>query len=131
MKKKGQVSIEALMAIAILLILFIGIYAIYFTKSQELNLAQKEIKEKEDCTKIANLLTNTFILGENTIFITKTANNLTIEPQNKKIYSENSFCTLVTNQVYNDDSFLNQTFTIEKGNIRIENKERRVIVANV
>ncbi|HIG93631.1 TPA: hypothetical protein HA234_05540, partial [Candidatus Woesearchaeota archaeon] len=66
MKQKGQAGIEALFAIGVIVILFIGIYAVYNDKSRNLLAVEQELRQREVCVGLANDIVSVFTLGEGT-----------------------------------------------------------------
>ena len=62
--RKAQGGMEGLIALGIIFMIFIGVYMISNSKNSDLINVNKEIVEREDCFKIANLITSIYNLGE-------------------------------------------------------------------
>ncbi|MBI4153118.1 hypothetical protein HY497_01225 [Candidatus Woesearchaeota archaeon] len=128
MKKKAQAGMEAMIAIGVIFVLFLGTYLMYMAKNSDVVRSQQQLNEREDCFKVANGITNAFTLGDSTIKAT-IYHELTVYPAEQRIETANAFCTFPLKAVYDSALTLN-SFTLQPGKITIENSEGMITLRN-
>ena len=129
MNKKAQVGIEALVGIAVVFFIFLGMFILYETKRSDVFRAEQELKEREECLSIATLVTTIFILGDDTQITTKLNYPMTIQPSAQKIEMEHSFCTIRVAGISNNASSNN--FLLSPGLVQISNENGDLQIENV
>ena len=77
--RKAQVSMELIIMISILLIMFISISIYSFNKKNEIKATEDYLDRKDNCLKISNLISETYIGGDGTNVVTKSEYNLSID----------------------------------------------------
>ncbi|MFH1828130.1 MAG: hypothetical protein ABH824_02600 [Nanoarchaeota archaeon] len=128
--KKAQIGLEAIASISLLLFLFLGMYLIYLAKDTEIIVLRERLDEREDCLKLANTINNAYSLGDYVEITVQITENITIEPGQQRIYSENSFCTIPLRTISQNSSLTYDSFTLQPGNMTITNDNGLVIVNN-
>jgi len=128
--RKGQVGMEAIISVGIVIFLFLGLFLVYFYKSAEISNLEQELDERAECMELANVITNVFALGDGVEITVKISENMTVEPGKQRIYSENSFCTFPVKRVFQNSSLVFDSFILQSGNVSIINEEGAVIVNN-
>lgn len=124
--QKAQTSIEFIAAIGFLLLVFIVLVS--FITQIKIDLFKTEIivKERTECIKLANLITETY-LHEDGIIVNKDLEfNASIEPSSRLISIKNKeevFCTIPISSVTKVD--------LLKGNLIIKNNKGIVVLENV
>lgn len=117
--RKGQISINFLFAIAIVLILFIITIGITFDKRTEIKNTRDQLDKMNLCLLISDSISKIYIGGDGTRI---TLNSYyTINLKNKFIDVEDVPCN---SMIEMSDTELN------KGQIIIENKEGEIIIKN-
>ena len=123
--KKAQVSIELLSVVGFLFLVFLIIFGIIYEKRIDVIKTEDYIKERTECIKLSNLITEAYLHEEGIIIKNKINFNASINP-NLNLISINDkteiFCTLFISNVSN--------VSLVKGDIKIENKDRFVDVKN-
>lgn len=127
--KKSQAALEAMIALGVIFILFIGVYGIYLLKNSDVIRSRQHLEEREDCLKMANAITSAFLLKDSATTIT-IYHELTISPSAQRIETEKASCTFPVKSVY-DDALKQEPFTLQPGKITVENKEGMVVIENV
>lgn len=61
--KKGQISIEFLFSIGIVLVIFIMLIFLSFEKTKEVRGIEKILDKKAECIRMANMISGVFSLG--------------------------------------------------------------------
>lgn len=64
--RKAQISIEFLFALGIILLLFLVLFAFWFEKNIEVKKTGDYLEKKNECTRVASLLSSAFIGGDGT-----------------------------------------------------------------
>lgn len=81
--KKGQATIEFLFTSGAMIFILLLVLAMIFIKSIDLNKTSKSLKERDDCLRIANAITYSFIAGNN--YTIKLRAPVTINPSQKAL----------------------------------------------
>ena len=63
--KKGQATIEFIFTTGMMVFIFIVILIVIFNRSIELNKISTETKQRDDCLRLANVITYSFLTGNN------------------------------------------------------------------
>lgn len=93
-KKKGQISIEAMISFGILFMIFIASFWIYQNKYADLNESEIIIQESGECLKLANNLANIFTSGEGSQITVNLEKSMTVNPAEKRITTEHTLCLI-------------------------------------
>jgi hypothetical protein len=128
MAKKGQASMEAMIAIGVLFVIFFVMFMFYNQKNIDLNNTEIELTAKSECFKLSLAINNIFSLGENSQITLNLKNNITVEPEQKRIESESATCTIITNQVSDQSVLTGQRFTLLEGDITLSNDNNIVVI---
>ena len=64
---KGQVAIEGMMSIGIILLLFLIIFAFTFERRVELIKTENYLNKRQECLKFSNLISSVYTAGDGTI----------------------------------------------------------------
>src|SRR3989344_5787921 len=101
--KKAQHAIEGMIVLGVVFLIFFFLFFLYQTKSRDVNLSGKQMGYRDDCQRISNAITNTYMLGGNTVMIVnvKNLNGATITPDSQVIEVNTVSCTFPTAQVSN------------------------------
>src|SRR3989344_4855628 len=111
--RKAQSSMEFMIAISIIIIIFFIILGVSLNKGIELNKLNKELKEKNECLRLSNLITYGLITGNN--YTTIIDFNMSIDPDNKIIrIDDKTTCTISTGAVNKVNLIKNKKIIIEK-----------------
>ncbi len=109
--RKAQITTEFIFTIAIIVFAFIVILGITLNKSIELNKTSKELQQRDECMKVANILTYSFITGNN--YTLKIKNQIVINPTTRTILVNNKTSCAIPISAVNQVSLTNK-ITIQK-----------------
>ncbi|HLD88782.1 MAG TPA: hypothetical protein VI894_01100 [Candidatus Nanoarchaeia archaeon] len=131
-QKKAQVSIEAMVAVAVIFAFFIVTSVFFSQKSNEVSATRKYLNQLEVCMKLSNVITDIYANGEGSDFLFYTSYaNISISNTTRAITIENegvlSSCRFPLMSVTNLTS---NNFTIQKGLIRVRNINSTVVINN-
>ena len=89
--KKAFMTVEAVIFIGIIFLLFGASYVLYINKSIDLSQSRQELQEKADCMRAASALTAIHVLGNGARATIEIDNALILEEQ--RIETNTTFCT--------------------------------------
>ena len=64
LRKKGQISIEIMYSVGVLLLIFIMLSSVTFTKKVDVERTRETVQKKNDCVMISNALQRVATLGD-------------------------------------------------------------------
>ena len=131
MKSKGQAAVEVLVVLGILLLMFLGVFALYNAKRADVYRSEDILQERADCLQLTNAFMHIFTLGDSAEITISIQHNVTVEPDAQRIATEHSFCTYPVKAVYQSSSMLPDPFILAAGDVKVENRDGFVIVINV
>jgi len=108
---KGQVGVELIISISIILVIFLGFFFFYTSKNSDIINEGKNLNKRNECFKISSLIGQAISVGDGTIIRTSTKYNLTIN--NGLIYVEDISCVYTGNV---SASNLSESFRIINNN---------------
>ena len=132
MEKRGQVSIETIFSISIILILFLGTLLFTYTKRIEISDTRKFIESRNECQKIANAIAYLNILGPGSITNISTIYNVSIL---KFAYKKQAIVKELDDITYETESICNIILAPDKnysvtGRILISNPNGTITLKN-
>lgn len=114
--KKAQTSVEFIFAIGVMIIIFLLILYFTFERKIELNETERILADKEECNKLANMITMTYLTKSNHTFeLGKNATINTIS-QSISVGESNYPCTFPINNTSNPEG---EVFDLSAGNVNI------------
>lgn len=122
--KKAQVSLEFILAVSLVLLIFIGFFLFYIDKNREIKRLDSELQLRDECFAVSNTLESALTLGPGYAAQLSTNNNIILEQGTIFIESLEGIrasCSYRSN-VYSGN------FT---GTVMIENQENDIIIQNV
>ncbi|MFH1065378.1 MAG: hypothetical protein V1734_02625 [Nanoarchaeota archaeon] len=124
--KKAQASIEFMFAIGALIMLFLIVFYFVFERRVELNNAENILADKDECHKLAGIITMAFVSGANHTFEIET--NASVDAFSKVISAGQTnypctFLALVSNATGN-------LINLQKGNVNVNYANGEVEVKN-
>jgi hypothetical protein len=129
--KKGQASLEMMVAAGLILVIFLGVYLIYVSKYADISKTKNELNEREDCLKLINAITEIFTLGKSSEITIDIDNDLNVYPAQQRIETSKTFCTFSLREIYQNSSLIDSPFTLQSGDVKIKNVYGKVLVDNV
>ena len=121
---KAFVTLEAVVFIGIIFLLFIGSYVVYVAKVRDLITSQREVREIGECNRVAAAITSIFLLGDGAEINLNISTPLTIEPAQQRIETNHSFCTFPVRRIFGN-GFTSTPLTTEES-IKISRHETYV-----
>ncbi len=126
--KKGQVGVEFIFTIGIIILIFLVMYAFTINRNTELERSRVELNKENTCLLVSSLITSAFVNGENIMIDVDVDNNFTInlthlDKDYKNLNVEDVKCLLGVNNV--------ESVSIKSGLIRIQSQNNTISVENV
>ena len=123
LSKRGQISVETLFAVGIVFILFSVVLVVVIDKRAELRDTESFLELRNECFKVANMISEVSVNGEGTNRSIKIRNNISVQ--------ENYlFATDGKEEVYCSFAVNVSNFSLVNGNILIQNRNGRVVIEN-
>jgi len=125
--KKAQISIEIIFVISLIIFMFILLMFVIFEKKIELNAIENIVADKEECNKLADIITLAFISkGNHTFMLNK---NVVVSPNTRLItVSDTQYsCRIPFNRINN---LSNGTFNLTEGRVNVNYRGSYVEVKN-
>ena len=124
--KKAQASIEFMFAIGALILIFLIVFYFVFERRIELNNSEDILADKDECHKLAGMITMAFIAEANHTFEIKT--NASVDAFSKVISAGESnfpctFLAMVSNATGN-------LISLNKGDVNVNYANGKVEVKN-
>jgi uncharacterized protein (UPF0333 family) len=125
--KKAQVSLEFMFAIGLIVLIFLLIFYFTFERRMEINKTEKILADKEECNKLADVITMAYITQSNHTF--KLEKNATVSVTSQSITAgETEYpCTFPINRVTNPEG---DVFSLSEGNVNANYANGLVEVKN-
>ena len=123
MKRKAQVSLEMMIAIAIVMFLFIIVASFIGEKRKEIGTARLMLDQRNPCNMLSNAITQTFVNGEGTKLILQYDSTVVVQGEYQNMYILNEengemyFCTIPIMGVTN---YTDSLFNLTRGRIMLE-----------
>ena len=124
--KTAQVSIELLAAVGIIFLILLFLLGLNFSNKISLLKNERFVNQRSECIRVSSLIFNAFLNGKGTIIHNKIKYNMSLSPNSRLLSTkdkEEVYCTIPINTIPDT--------TINKGNIRIENRGDFVDVKNI
>lgn len=119
--KRGQLSLEFMFGIGMLMIIIITVLVFTSQKNKEIADSKLYLNQQQDCFKFSDLITSVYTGGDGNVAETRTDYYITVYPENIIYVDNNVLCSYVgKSQYYN-----------VTGQLRIENKNNNIIIENV
>lgn len=127
--KKAQISVEILFAIGFALFIFIILLAFTMERRYEVKKMEITLKEKEECYKLSNLISEVFTSGVETGMMETLKYDVEINSGEGSISVGEGefFCTFPISAVMSPTE---TTFTLNKGSITLNNTNGTVVIQN-
>lgn len=123
MEKRGQISIETLFAVGIVFILFSVVLVIVVDKRGELRDTEEFLELRNECFKVANMISEMSVNGDGTNRSIRLENNISVQENFLSVTNgkEEVYCSFAVNV---------SNFSLVNGNIIIQNRNGRVTIHN-
>ena len=124
--KKGQVSIELIVAVGALFLILLFLVGLSFNKNIELIRNKEYLDKRNDCLKLSSIILEVYVNGNGTIVRDKLEHAATLSPNSRLIEVQNDdsvYCTIPLNAM--------SDVVLSKGDIEIKNIGDFVNVANI
>ena len=116
-----------MLTVGVLVLLFLGVYALYMTKNHEITTSRQFLEERVNCWELSTTITNIFLLGDTADTTVTLRYDFTVEPREKRLASEHAFCTFSIGSVAHNVSATVEAFKVSAGKVRVHN-DRGLIV---
>ncbi|MBS3145659.1 hypothetical protein J4414_02555 [Candidatus Woesearchaeota archaeon] len=124
---KGQISIEAIIAIILAIAAFSLISVLTYDKELEVKETENFLGKKNLCLKLSNNLNSIYTSGDGAVSKIKTEYDAFFDGPGREIFVEDARCSIPISKVTNG---INDTFTIPKGTLQLENRDDTVYVSS-
>ena len=124
--KRGQVSIEFIVAVGALFFILLFLAGLSFSKNIELIKSKEYLDKRNDCLKLSSIILEVYVNGNGTIVRDKLEHAATLSPNSRLIEVQNDdsvYCTIPLNAM--------SDVVLSKGDIEIKNIGDFVNVANI
>lgn len=126
--KKSQASTEAMIIIAVVLFVFLGVYSIYKEKNGQLLLSGKELAERAACLQISGNIAEVYILGDGATISFKNQYDFILDPTPQRLESKHAFCRIPVSTISKNSS---APVMILPGVIQVRNSKGMISVTNI
>lgn len=127
MQKEGQISIEVMTSIAVLLVIFLITLAFTVSKRLEIARAEEYFERKGECDLLANAITQTSMLGDGAQSALSIDRNISIFNKSMLIMvwdqKERAFCSIEKLKIAN--------YTNISGNLLIRNNLGKINITRL
>lgn len=114
--KKAQASIEFMFAIGLIVFLFLLILYFTFERRAELRSTEKILADKEECNKLADMITMAYISQSNHTFELEEDATVSTKSQSISVGETGYPCTFPINRTSNPSG---DVFTLSAGNVNV------------
>lgn len=128
LRKKSQVSIEFLIAIGFILVIFILLLWLINDRRVEIRKTEQYMEERNLCLKISNLINGVFLNGDGNRVDIEVDYQVQVSNRTMYVGPDKVVCNFIPEDVSNST---NRFFLLNKGNIRIRNDNGVVVIKNV
>ncbi|MDP2909319.1 MAG: hypothetical protein Q8N77_05940 [Nanoarchaeota archaeon] len=125
--KKAQVSLEFMFAIGLIVFIFLLIFYFTFERRAEISETEKILADKEECYKLADMITMAYITQSNYTFKLEKAARISTTSQAISVGETDYPCTLPINRTKNQAG---DTFELSSGNVNVNYANGLVEVKN-
>jgi len=125
--KKAQVSIELVFAIGLIIFIFLLLFYFTFERRAELRSTEKILADKEECNKLANMMTMAYITQSNHTFQLEQDATVSTTSQSISVGDSNYPCTFPINMTTNPSG---EVFELSAGNVNVNYIDGLVEVKN-
>lgn len=125
--KKAQVSIEFMFAIGLIVFIFLLVFYFTFERRAEIRETEKILADKEECYKLADMITMAYITQSNYTFKLEKAARISTTSQAISVGETDYPCTLPINRTKNQAG---DTFELSAGNVNVNYANGLVEVKN-
>jgi len=125
--KKSQVSIEFVFAIGLIIFIFLLIFYFTFERRIELRSTEKILADKEECNKLADMITMAYITQSNHTFKLEKDATISTISQSISVGETNYPCTFPINRTTNPEG---EVFTLSIGDVNVNYNNGLVEVKN-
>lgn len=125
--KKAQVSLEFMFAIGLIVFIFLLIFYFTFERRAEISETEKILADKEECYKLADIITMAYITQSNYTFKLEKAARISTTSQAISVGETDYPCTLPINRTTNPAG---ETFELSSGNVNVNYANGLVEVKN-
>ena len=127
-RKKSQASVEFLLAVGFILVIFFFLLWLISERRAELRATEQRIAERGLCLKISNLINSIFLNGDGSRIDIETDYQAQISNRTIIVGPDKVRCGFITQDVYNATY---EFFVLDQGNIRIRNENGMIVINNV
>ena len=125
---KSQVSLEFLFAVGVIFFVFLIIFGFMINRNIELSNSIIDIEKDNDCLFVSSLMTSAFVAGSGVVINHSISYKANISLTNlnvayKGLNVDGSYCFLSVHTVPSEK--------LQKGNVRMENRNGYVDIENV
>ncbi len=124
--KKGQISVETMVAIAIIIVVFAAFFTIGNMKENETKEKENYLEMKNDCMRVANVINNVYVLGDESSMTVPVHSDLMITSKGDTVFIKRKdaavYCPLFS-------TISPGSYT--KGKIKISNNNGQIKIENV
>jgi len=127
--KKGQISVEILFSLGVVMLLFIIVMTMITDRNEQIRKGERYTELRETCFRVANLLTSIWS-SETTNMSMRLYYNVTIEGPERSLFvtgKEQVFCSYPVSRVSNQT---NTVFNLTPGYITFYYNNSYVVVRN-
>ena len=124
--KRGQVSIELIVAVGALFFILLFLVSLSFNKNIELIKSKEYLDKRNDCLKLSSIILEVYVNGNGTLVRDNLKYNATLSPNSRLIEIHNGdsvYCTIPLNAM--------PDVILSKGDIEIKNIGDFVNVENI
>lgn len=125
--KKAQVSIEFMFAIGLIVFIFLLIFYFTFERRMEINQTEKILADKEECNKLADMITMAYITQSNHTFELEKDATVSTTSQSISVGENNYPCTFPINRTTNPAG---DVFELSAGSVNVDYIDGMVEVKN-
>ncbi|MBU2638020.1 MAG: hypothetical protein KJ955_03540 [Nanoarchaeota archaeon] len=125
--KKAQVSMEFLFAIGLIFFIFLIVLFFTFERRAELQEAERIIADKDECHKLAGIISMAFVTKSNHTFMLKENATISASAQVISVGESNFPCTFPVKRVSGETE---NVFTLSKGLVNVNYANSTVAVKN-
>ncbi len=125
--KKAQVSIEFVFAIGLIFFIFLFVMFFAFEKRIDLKVSEDIVADKDECHKLAGIITMAFVTQSNHTFLLKENATVSSSAQAISVGESNFPCTFAVKRVRGATGSM---FTLAKGLVNANYENSTVVVKN-
>ncbi|QQG38732.1 MAG: hypothetical protein HYS32_03970 [Candidatus Woesearchaeota archaeon] len=125
---KGQISLETLFAVVIVLVAVGSIMAAVAERKSSVEDTEEFLEQRDFCLKLSNDINSVFTNGDGaTVKVSKTPYNAFFDGPSREIWVENARCSMPISSITNG---INNSFVVSKGLLQMENRDNTVYISS-